>query len=653
MIALGYVIFVHMDQAREVFLDIGEGIAGIFIFYTSITMLLWSLSIWYGSRLLGQVWLGHLSDADYDLLEESKRFELLVIITPRVLGGLVWLIFAWAIIKYKVFVSGLNPLAIIWPLICLSIYILVSIYRRAILKSSLLVGFNWKIEKAFFRMETLRKFPKATLYLLAGVFVIYVAITILSFFDAHTFLISQSLGPLAVIGLGLSVFTYIGSWIRVVDIRIKWPITFFIILYLLLVGSFNNNDNIRSSEPANLAISEDNLHNYFSNWYDDRMKDKDSLDSLTVMLVAGEGGGSRASFWTSMVLAHLDMKYREDFFSSVFAMSTVSGSSEGAGFYLAYKKYLNNLSGEDYIEEFSNMSDNLRQIVGEDYLSPCTMPMFFTELVQCISPFSIKGTDRSKFLEDAWARKFSDVTGNDYLNDHYLNMYDQNYTYPINFYNITVVERGMHGLLSPFPRTSNSNVENETLMVDAYFKDIPLKTAMSLSGRFPFFTAPGRIPIENRKNLNFVDGGYYENSGLETTLKVYDELIKLQASDHDKYKFDVKIVFLRNGNGDYFKQDTEVKFFKLLTIPVWTLFTTWSSETAQMIDITRSHLKDTSDLRIINLDYGKLGEGVEVKEEEIFPLTRYLSEATMLKMKNQIDSIKLDFLESKGSKNLK
>jgi hypothetical protein len=71
--------------------------------------------------------------------------------------------------------------------------------------------------------------------------------------------------------------------------------------------------------------------------------------------------------------------------------------------------------------------------------------------------------------------------------------------------------------------------------------DLPLATAAVLSARFPLITPAGTLPGPGPKR-RFVDGGYFENSGLTTVLDVVDVLRQVPSG------VETRLVILRIEN---------------------------------------------------------------------------------------------------------
>src|SRR5205085_10935272 len=109
---------------------------------------------------------------------------------------------------------------------------------------------------------------------------------------------------------------------------------------------------------------------------------------------------------------------------------------------------------------------------------------------------------------------------------------------PALFLNTTVVEVGQPAVIGPYGVTGvNGPYQPPIFHLWSGAKDlrIPIPTALALSARFPYVTPPGRIdrirsapldlPLPTRmRDWRFADGGYSDNTGIDTLLAVLESL---------------------------------------------------------------------------------------------------------------------------------
>jgi hypothetical protein len=159
------------------------------------------------------------------------------------------------------------------------------------------------------------------------------------------------------------------------------------------------------------------------------------------IIVAGEGGASRAGFFTGSLLAHLeDLSSAGDgspvFSKQLFAISSVSGSTLGAA---AFAALLEDSQGEAWprpADEPTNdalwfksgkaqgvggvekvplptaptRKDILQQILAGDFLTP-VMSALALDLWVPWHPAFYSGGDRAYFLERSWEQRYADPSG--------------------------------------------------------------------------------------------------------------------------------------------------------------------------------------------------------------------------------------------------
>lgn len=610
-VVLAAFVLVILPQAKEVFIDIAyRDVAFNILFFSSLFVFLWSLIVWTTARHIGMNWISN----NFSSIDKESGFAKFVRFFPQFLGFMVIVFFGMGIISSSKGI-GFNLILTIGMAIG---YIAIVYGRRrfftSIMTATSLDFHNWD------------DLPKSTRLIIIVTTVTYGMLFILFIFPIAEIRVSQFIGPIGVLAGGVSFLTFFAAIIQYIDMNSKVPVTFLLLVWILIVGTISNNDGIRKSDDPSSTLKTNNIRDYFDGWY---AKHNPNNDSTVIRLIAGQGGGSRAAYWTANVLAHYD-SIDNSFYNSIFSFSTVSGSSVGTGFYCAHKAL------ERSNPKLKNSRKrNMREIVGKDFLSPNTGPMFFQELTQVIQPFSVPWSDRSKYLEDAWAQAFEDETGSELLNQHFMDVYDDQYEMPLQFYNSCISERGMQAITGPFlPDTTG--LENEIQLSNGYHTNIHLKTAMSLSARFPFFTSPGTIDISKKVDLNFVDGGYFENTGLGTTMVIYDMLHEIR--ERDSLNFTVEVLYIQNGKGNYFNTTKDNRLLKIATVPVLTLFNTWDTEAAQMYDFVESRLDTPDDFRKIKLDYR---DNSYCHQDSIdFPLTRYLSVCTKKAMDKQVDLLR-------------
>lgn len=125
--------------------------------------------------------------------------------------------------------------------------------------------------------------------------------------------------------------------------------------------------------------------------------------------------------------------------------------------------------------------------------------------------------------------------------------------YPVLFLNTTHVHPGQKGILTPLSFEVNPYFKNVIDVLQQIRRHIALKTAVSISARFPVFMPPAEVQMPRwpgRPVAHYVDGGYIDNTGLETSLSVlstiFDGIQNEKIYMPAQYKITVHVVFIRN-----------------------------------------------------------------------------------------------------------
>lgn len=317
------------------------------------------------------------------------------------------------------------------------------------------------------------------------------------------------------------------------------------------------------------------LDSCFTRWYSDRLEDtniyKPTDSNHVVYLISGQGGGSRAGAWFLMAMKYLE-QIDSNIYQKTFSISAVSGSITGANMYIASKQFNllnksqflldtdpNDPKQKDSVEQVLNKDPILtfvKDLYSKNYLSSgilgLTLSDYFIDGIRCnlgnsnrdrnfhFQNEEIKSFVQSAAFKNKYRYKDSiDLAKQYFLNDYLYNYRDTQRTdIPIFLINTTIIETGRKAIFSPI------RLENFSIFEDVYdnfrdcginrFKALPLITCVNQGQAFPMLNTYNHIHGTGRLG----DGGLYENSGTETTLELYEKLIKLVNSK--KYK--VKLV---------------------------------------------------------------------------------------------------------------
>jgi len=248
-----------------------------------------------------------------------------------------------------------------------------------------------------------------------------------------------------------------------------------------------------------------------------------------IFVVAAEGGGIRAAVMTAKVLDELRWRY-PGFPDHVFALVGVSGGSVGVS---AFATALHQdappipVTGPDPVAPV-----NWQASLQSDLLSPAVFSLLGGDLWSRLVPqpiVDLSRHDRASALENAWAQNWLSATKTDISELWFQDLAPGAYRrVPALVLLTTSTRTGRRMAVShlSFKSAKTACPTNNSVQTLADVNkniDVPLKTAAFMSARFPIISpaarVTGTIGVEH-----YVDGGYFENSGLSTALDLVDAI---------------------------------------------------------------------------------------------------------------------------------
>jgi hypothetical protein len=366
--------------------------------------------------------------------------------------------------------------------------------------------------------------------------------------------------------------------------KVKSAVTylFFIVVFLYATPLVNFNlSHYALDVRAKSDYSGDlrSLNDYYEQWKK-RITDRvDKSKPFPIVLISGEGGGSRGGLWFSQNLINLDYLTQGKFRDHIFSMSTVSGSSVGLGTVYSFWESANFSQGVS--EEWLSLPE---KVYSQNYVGSGVLGFTLKDLLKSIWPFDEFHADRNSDLQKEEAiftsRALQTVSTSGQeglvLDSNLLERDMMSFFYrrqngklefrsdrPVAFINSCRSDDGRRAIFSPISLDAKAFHDaiditsyiycksfcnyNKDVMEQGLSGSISFVQATNTSELFPFFSAPAYV-----KDLgHFVDGGYHENSGLKTTLDIYDQLKSLLAKDSSelqpKKDYVIYILYLKNG----------------------------------------------------------------------------------------------------------
>lgn len=196
----------------------------------------------------------------------------------------------------------------------------------------------------------------------------------------------------------------------------------------------------------------------------------------------------------------------------------------------------------------------VRKTLGTDLLSPLVAATLFPDFGQRFLPFPVPAFDRARALELAFEAATSELDPQDKVRpfaESFLSHWKPSGSTPALVMNATDAGSGRRVLISPFElHARDATTGGGTIMQFPFYPkeetrskpiqlgsvlDIALSTAAGISARFPWLTPAATIDVSDgrigskHKKVRLVDGGYVDNSGVETVLDLIQAISEVKA----------------------------------------------------------------------------------------------------------------------------
>ncbi|MEN3369282.1 MAG: hypothetical protein V7609_1425 [Verrucomicrobiota bacterium] len=523
-------VFVCVAQGTEILRTVGEGMAGDQWYWPRVcgffaALLLWAVCSWYAARVLLYIKFPGTAPAPPVSTFAKTHAPRLLGVAPILIVGAGFLTAAQPYDASSQAKGWLHFFAG-FCLVLAIVFYLVLILRR-----------KWIIKGPPREVEHLKELGGLALFavgaMLIGSLLLFIVFTI----DPVS--LPQWFGMGTILFLAATSWISAGSLLVYLGGRWQFPLITTFIAAAALFSLWNDNHVIRTV-PAQEVNRPDVLQS-FKGWYALAEKNDGAGIMHPLFIVATEGGGIRAAYWTATVLGGLQ-DANADFAPHLFAISGVSGGSLGAVVFDAL------LAEPNPSFKFKEKADD---ILGQDFLSPALGSMLYPDFIQRFLPFPVDYFDRGRALELGWERGWRDTMGNNRLAGSFVDLWNAppREWMPALFLNGTSVEKG-NRIITTNLRLTNVFLDAE----DAADKlaehglpatkagcFIPLSTAADMSARFSYVSPAGRFP----GGSHVVDGGYFENSGATTALEIVLR-IKEWCRFSNITNVDVKVIMISN-----------------------------------------------------------------------------------------------------------
>ncbi len=449
-------------------------------------------------------------------------------ILPRVLAAVPYLVFIWGLLA----VNGLNGHTAILLLVVFLLgvlHVLYLCYRTQIFvdkNRSLSPTERFSLEGAHSTREVVDRqhLRTTTRFIMPFVFL---GVFAYAWFTARS-VPSLDGKPGLIILCGLIFYSILGLFLDALSNKLKFPFFFLLVIVMLFLSlPRNNNHALReygnAKEGLEMIRARKQDTTFTREWLTTKWnagKLSSAGDTIPVFIIAAEGGGIRACYWTTQVMKQLHLAYPQ-LYQNTFAVTGASGGTVGLSFFYNYLYQMNPRSDASRLADPA-FYQTLDTIAGSDYLSGVTYGFLFPDLIQRAIPFPIRSFDRAKFLnngfEKAFARHSVGADQPSILDDAVIRpwMKDSGFTYPLILYNSLFVEQGQKAIFSPI-RLSEKWYRDVLDIFDTTRVMVTTSEAMVSSARFPLITPPGLMKSDTHHDMgHLVDGGYFENTAVQT-----------------------------------------------------------------------------------------------------------------------------------------
>ena len=259
------------------------------------------------------------------------------------------------------------------------------------------------------------------------------------------------------------------------------------------------------------------IDEYIENFIDLHLKNvKDTTTVTPIYFVGSYGGGLKANLWNLVLFEELQSRTDNKFFDHAICMSGVSGGTIGISNYTMLRKEAEDAEERktriDTIGVSNILASDLTLLMGRDFLR---------EYIPIDDFFD--GKDRSYYgmREHAKMSGMHDQKFGKYsFRDYWAKVYRAKGHHPAFIVNATSTQ-GKQGVALSLKHDNNENIfpGAETLLIEGD-KDIAYYGAVSTTNRFPLLSPSARIADKG----HFLDGGYFENSGLLSAKGFFDYL---------------------------------------------------------------------------------------------------------------------------------
>lgn len=522
-----------------------------------LSVLCWSLAAWYSSRLtLGRIFAGNaIVDCSDTAYVEWLRAWL-----PRLLGVLPPLVLA---LRYQAL--GEPLLALAFAAVAMALALFVARPRGWFAtRLSRLPGSEQSL-----RFVALQRRTRVTV----------ITVIVLTF----VLLFAIWWRPVEVTALvtapALLCFAF-ASWILFGDLVLIYYFRHFNLpsmaalpfLLFIVFSVWNDNHAVAQLDGAPAPALRADAASRLNAWLAER-RDAGLLrpgQPFPLFLAAAEGGGLRGAYWTAMVLSRLQDDSGGQFGRHLFGISGVSGGSLGGAVFAA-------LVADEHSGALARApcaagagrgyQACATAVLRRDFLSPVLGYLLYPDMLQRFLPAPVEAVDRARAMELGWRSGWRQAVGSARLDERFDKLWEgpRGLEVPSLLLNATVVDGGNRFIASNLAIDGSfpDAVDAHDPLLD--LRRMSLATAVHNSARFSYLSPAGTVhacrngdgrlaPCQPGMTRGpwgrVIDGGYFENSGVETLRDLLFALRPvLRAWRSDGYDIDTVVMVISNSPG--------------------------------------------------------------------------------------------------------
>jgi hypothetical protein len=541
-------------------------------------MIMWAVNVWYWARVMLRF---HFDVPMMNDPERETRRRRMRIHLPRILGFLAFITVGIAFYKASTVYTNTGKE-------CVTLYVFMA---TCVALAAAFYGFTAVRHKIVDKMRirnqgqaaiptdyyvstlgSFRQLEKGSLLSLTISMILAVVLFLLFWVFPESAVL---FGSAAIVLLAAATWISFGSILVYAGSSYKVPVISVLFMFLLVFSFTNDNHTVRTMPGGTsnrITVKQD-----FRHWLTVRLDKWSKGEKQPVFVIATEGGGIRAAYWTGIVLATLQ-DYNPKFADHIYAISGVSGGSLGAAVFASLVKEqhrtgINNLG----VATIGPLQPHAHAILSADYLAPTTAYILYPDLLQRFLPIPVPWFDRSRAIEgaweDAWKNYWKNKIQSSCMSDGFHTLWNNGgERLPALFLNSTWVESGKRAI------ASNLKIDDETFsdavdIFDTVKADMRLSSAVHNSARFTYVSPAGTVRTPQGVWGHLVDGGYYDNSGGSTAVEILDAM---EEATPDLWKRITPVVIMITNDPllNNEKSPTPYSFMNELLSPVRTFFNT-------------------------------------------------------------------------------